>query len=335
MAESSTLKKRYKFAPGTQREFINTALEELGWSNEEAAKKLSVSTRSITDWKREKFSIPISAVKIFSKISGVKIPKNRKELDEFWYVSKGARKGGLTSFKKQGGTIGNPELRKQRWYEWWEKEGKFQKRAIFQRKSIAKPHKSGNLAEFVGIMLGDGGISNGQVTVTLNRETDRDYVSYVMTLEKELFGVKPSLIKDKSSLAVALVVSRVELVDFCKEIGLKVGNKIKQGADIPNWVKANRNFIKLCVRGLIDTDGSFFTHKYMSRGKLYQYKKIDFSSCSRPLLNSVFIFLKDLGLRPRIVRDGKKLRIESIDTVKRYVEVIGTSNPKHLKRYQK
>lgn len=334
MAESYISKNRIKFSPGAQRKFICVCLKKLNCGNEDIAKRLSVSVRSVTDWKREKYTIPLGVAKNLSKISKVKIPSHVKELGEFWYVSKGARKGGLTSYKKQGGIIGNPAIRRQKWYEWWETTGKFQKRTIFYRKSIIKPKKDVHLAEFVGIMLGDGGITKNQVTVTLNRETDHDYVIYVKDLMKKLFGVIPSLIKDKTSLAVDLVVSRTELVNFCRSIGLKVGNKIKQGADIPDWIKVDKNFMKSCVRGLIDTDGSIFTHKYLSKGRLYRYKKIDFSSCSRPLLDSVFIFLKNLGLRPRIDKDGKKLRIESIDTVKEYIKVIGTSNLKHLNRYR-
>lgn len=333
VAESNISKKRYKFSVGAQRKFICTCLEKLNCGNKDIAKRLSVSVRSITDWKREKFSIPVNAAQKLSKISGVKIPKNAKELDEFWYTRKGGIAGAKAVLKKYGHIGGDPEKRKEGWFQWWEKKGKFQKRKFFLRKPIKKPRRSILLAEFIGIMLGDGGITKSQVTITLNRETDHDYVIFVGRMVKKLFGVKPSLIKDKFSLGIDLVVSRVELVDFCRNIGLKVGNKIKQRADIPNWVKANRSFMKPCIRGLIDTDGCFFTHKYVSKGKLYKYKKIDFASSSEPLLKSVFIFLKSLNLRPRMVKDGKKLRIESIDTVKRYVKIMGTNNPKHLNRF--
>ncbi len=310
-------------------------MKRLGRGNEDIAKRLSVSVRSITDWKREKFSIPVNTARKLSKISGVRIPRGVKELDEFWYTSKGARKGGLASYKKQGGIIGDPKFREQKWREWWENVGRFQKRKIFLRKPITKPQKSLLLAEFVGIMLGDGGISKRQITITLNSETENQYIIYVGNLMERLFGVKPSVLKDKKFLAVDLIISRTELVDFCRDIGLKIGNKVKQKADVPSWIKKNSNFMKSCVRGLIDTDGSFFTHQYRSGGKLYRYKKIDFSSCSGPLLNSVFIFLKKSGLRPRITRNGKKLRIESIDTVGKYMKIIGTSNLKHLSRYRK
>jgi hypothetical protein len=334
MTELDISKNRLCFPAGKQRKFIKTCLDKLGYKNNDAAERLSVSIRSITDWKREKFSISASAAKTLSRLSGIKIPRNAKKLDEFWYTSKGGVAGARAVLEKYGHIGGDPEERRKRWREWWKNEGQFKEREIFRRKPVIKPKKDKYLAEFVGIMLGDGGITKSQVTITLNRETDRDYVVFVRKMVKELFGVDPSILKDKFSLAVDIVVSRVDLVDFCRSIGLKIGNKIKQGADIPNWVKTNNNFMKSCIRGLVDTDGCFFTHKYISKGKFYKYKKIDFASCSKPLLNSVFVFLKNIGLRPRIVRDGKKIRIESIDTVRRYLEVIGTSNPKHLMRYK-
>lgn len=335
MIEQYIPRNRYKFPRGKQRKFIKTCFKQLNYRNKDAAKKLSVSIRSITDWKKEKFLISVDAAQKLSKLSGIKIPSDKKELNKFWYVAKGGVIGGKAVLKKYGHIGGDPTIRKDKWFEWWKKEGRFQDRKIFHRKSIIRPRKSGYLAEFVGIMLGDGGISKNQVVVTLNSETEADYAHYVKNLIERLFGVMPSLIKDRNFLAIDLIVSRMELVDFCRNIGLKTGNKIKQGVDIPDWVKTNQNFMKLCVRGLIDTDGSFFTHKYLSNGKLYGYKKIDFCSYSKPLLNSVFLFLKSLGLRPRIVKDGKKLRIESVDTVKKYMEIIRTSNSKHLNRYRK
>jgi len=38
----------------------------------------------------------------------------------------------------------------------------------------------------------------------------------------------------------------------------------------------------------MDTDGCVFTHRYKSKGKWYSYKKLYFTSLSKPLLNSFF-----------------------------------------------
>jgi len=44
---------------------------------------------------------------------------------------------------------------------------------------IDKPERSSNLAEFIGIILGDGGITERQVTVTLHKHDDKDFCFYV------------------------------------------------------------------------------------------------------------------------------------------------------------
>ncbi len=109
---------------------------------------------------------------------------------------------------------------------------------------------------------------------------------------------------------------------------------MKQRFDIPDWIKENRDYMIACIRGLVDTDGSVFTHRYRVNGKMYAYKKIYFSSSSPPLIKTVHDFLTNEGFYARISKAGVHIRIESIAGVKRYMEIIGSSNPKHWKRYK-
>ncbi|KKT24428.1 MAG: hypothetical protein UW11_C0047G0005 [Parcubacteria group bacterium GW2011_GWA2_43_9b] len=90
-----------------------------------------------------------------------------------------------------------------------------------------------------------------------------------------------------------------------------------------------------CVRGLLDTDGSVFRHSYSVRHKIYHYKKISFSSRSKPLIFSVYHFLKELDLSPRITKNNFEIRIENQKNVKNYFHLIGSHNTKHLNRYLK
>jgi hypothetical protein len=201
------------------------------------------------------------------------------------------------------------------------------------RLSFIEPARSEQLAEFCGIMLGDGGISAYQIMITLHRENDKEYALYVTSLIQALFGLIPSMYEKKSSLAIDLVISRIGLTDFLvNKCGLKRGNKIKQSADIPSWIKENEAFKIACVRGLVDTDGSIFTHSYISKGKQYSYKKLSFTSVSSPLLESVQKIFIEKGLRARIgsVYD---VRLDSKSDMQDYFGIFGSQNPKHLKRY--
>jgi hypothetical protein len=50
------------------------------------------------------------------------------------------------------------------------------------RKSITIPEDSVQLAEFLGMLAGDGGMSNFQVTISLNSLLDREYPAYIADL---------------------------------------------------------------------------------------------------------------------------------------------------------
>lgn len=199
-------------------------------------------------------------------------------------------------------------------------------------KSISVPEKSPELAEFVGIMLGDGGVSTYQATVTLHSRDDLEYSHYVCQSIKLLFGYKPSVLPRKGCLALKVLMSRIEIVRYLKSVGVPIGNKMHHSIDIPKWIKERPDFYIPCIRGLVDTDGSVFKHTYLSKGKRYSYKKLSFTSGSMPLLNSVYSLLTTLGIRARI-GSNRDVRVDSITSMERYFSIIGSHNPKHLRRY--
>lgn len=328
--------KRVKFPKGKQKMFIHRAMKTLKLSNNGMAELLNVSVRTLNDWKREKFLISLKAVKLLSRKSGIKLAKNIKILNPFWYTKKGAKIGGINMYKKYGWVGGDPENRKRKWQEWWEQKGRFKKHLIINKTlPIKKPMRSEELAEFTGIVMGDGGISKYQLTITLNFKNDKEYIKFVIKLIEKLFGVKPSVYREEKNSVDNVVVSRVKLIKFCTEkLGLKVGNKVKQQVDIPQWIKINKKFQIACVRGLIDTDGSVFTHRYRVNDKLYNYKKLAFTSRSRPLVISVYDTLRSVGLNPRLAQQGRDVRLDSIEDMKKYFNIINSHNPKHLKRYK-
>ena len=87
------------------------------------------------------------------------------------------------------------------------------------------------------------------------------------------------------------------------------------------------------MRGLFDTDGSIFNHSYKVKDKEYSYKKFCFTSASPPLITSVFSVLQKWGFNPIISKDKRQIRLESKKDMGNYIKTIGSSNPKHLKKY--
>ena len=329
----SETNKYIAFPAGGQANFLERALNKRNLDVSKLAKRFGVSSRTVRDWKRGKYNIPLHVLADISRLTKVSIPDDVVALDRIEHLRSAGAKGGAAIIAKYGHVGGDPRKRKEAWQRWWEDDGRHREsKILYKRKKIKYPRKSARLAEFVGILMGDGGISARQVVITLHSETDREFADYYCDLCDTLFGVRPRISKIKKWKAINLAISRTDLVEYCNRIGLPIGDKIKQGLDVPAWIKENKAYSRACLRGLVDTDGSVFDHRYRVNGKQYVYKKLDFCTLSRPLLESAYkIFLAN-GMKPYIAQ-GKKLRLESKHDIKRYFKVIGSSNQKHLKRY--
>lgn len=330
---------RIKLPTERQRRLMESILGKM--STKEVAELCGLSERTIRDWRRAKLTMDFNAVKKMCAKTKTKIPKDIKLEDDYWYTEKGSSLGAQAVLRKYGHIGGDPEYRKKKRREWWEKEGKYRKNTIFSAKSIKKQRFSSRLAEFTGIVLGDGGITKSQVSFTFHSKDDKEYSNFVIDLTKNLFDVYVGVHYAKYANVVICSISRKELVRFCTEkLDLKQGNKIKQQVDIPDWIKNNKEYSIACVRGLVDTDGCIFTHRYRVGGKRYEYKKIAFTSHSSPLLCSVYNILVDNNLNPRFAKKVNKgkmadVRIDSIKDMQNYFKIFGSHNPKHLMRYKK
>ncbi len=316
-----------------QQAFIRAAKKSLCVNWTQLAQLLTINRRTLGDWATGKFNMPHDVAQALSRASKILLPSNVRVVTWHDHLKSIAQSGGMAVYRKYGTVGGDARKRKQQWERWWEHEGKFKKRPISERKHVRLPKKNALLAEFVGIMMGDGGISKYHCAITLNAETDRAYAIVVSKLIKKLFGVEPKKYFRKDSKAMDLVIHSRNVVDFCHSIGLKIGNKLKQKLDIPRWIKQSREFQMACLRGLVDTDGSFFIHAYTVRAKKYSYVKIGFTSHSPFLIKSVVRIMRNFGLNAKINYNGRDVKLESGHDVKKYMARIGTHNAKHREKF--
>ena len=136
------------------------------------------------------------------------------------------------------------------------------------------PKESEHLAEFFGIILGDGNITRFQCAVYLNSKTDQKYSKFIVGLIKQLFGLNATISKHKADNVLRIVVSSADLVRFLLKNGLVLGNKVRQQAKVPSWILADKKYVRACLRGLMDTDGCLAWHNYVVNGKRYSYPKV-------------------------------------------------------------
>lgn len=328
---------RIKFnKKGVQRNFILRSKKSLKITGVKLAKKLGIGQRTLSDWTKEKFNMSYVAAQTLSKISEVPFPSSHRVIKWNDHLKKIGKLGGKNRVILYGKVVLDEEYRNMKWKEWWGKVGQYKKKPKnFQTIiKIKKPKRSELLAEFVGIMLGDGGINKYHISVTLS-DKEKKYILFVSKVIKKLFCVTPKIHKLSYAKAVQIVVNRKQLADFCHEIGLVRGNKVNQMVDIPTWIKENKKFSIACIRGLVDTDGCFYTNSYYSNGKKYSYFKIAFVSASKTLIDSVAKILINSGINFRVDRNHRDVRIESGQYVSKYIKEIGSHNHKHLEKIKK
>ena len=155
-------------------------------------------------------------------------------------------------------------------------------------KNFFKPKNSKLLSEFMGILIGDGHLSNYQVSITTNSETDFEHAVYIGKLIKKIFCLESSIKFRKEAKAVNIIVSSVNLVKWLSGMGMPIGNKLVKGISVPNWIKGNDLYEKSFIRGLFDTDGCVYIDKHTIKGKVYRNMGWNFTSYSVELREDIF-----------------------------------------------
>ena len=191
-----------------------------------------------------------------------------------------------------------------------------------KRSDVVIPIKySKSLAEFIGIMLGDGHLTKNQVTVTLGNKEVR-YVSHVAKLMERLFKIKPKTIRLKGGYNVVYFGS-VEIVRWLISMGL-VFNKVREQVGVPAWMFSKKAYSIGFLKGFFDTDGSIYKLKYGVQ--------LSFTNRSLPLLEATQNRLTWLGFSPSKISRFKVYLTKRCD-IGYFFKTIDPANKKHSKRY--
>lgn len=331
MAKSSSINNRLVFKKDDQTKLLTEFMLSENFKQKGASEFFGIVPRSFTDWLREKTKLPQSAYnKIPKQIRNKYLPI--KNIDQYWYAKKGSKLGYKRVIEKYGELPKNEPRRKLAWKKWWDDTGKYNNKIIGKTKHFKKPEFSNELAEFVGILLGDGGIQKYQIKISLNLKKDREYAKYVIKLIKSIFNLKAGSLIIKRDNVRHIYISRKEITLFLESIGLERGNKTTHQVKIPEWIRNDKEYSKQCVRGLFDTDGCVVVEKH-KQSKKYSYPRLNFTNHSKNLINGVFETLSDLGLNPKIRRGEKAVQVENFDKICDYFTIVGSSNPRILDRW--
>lgn len=321
---------RLVFAQGEQKRYLTAVKKAMNTQIEILALNCKVHPRTFQDWQREKYRISQEAVTSLQKISGIPSPRILEILPDYWSTRKAGQVGARRRFERYGNP-GTADGRRRGGLASCEKIKQSGLPTGFKfRRAFTKPEPSPLLAEFLGIMLGDGGVGPYQITITLNAITDAAYADFVVDVILRMFGLIPSQKTRKN--ACNIVVSSIELVEFLCQKGLVRGNKVAHQVTLPFWILEDPDFVKACLRGLMDTDGSIYRGSHLMAGTKYEYACLCFRNYSKSLLDAVHHIMINLGYHPTMGHNRVYLYRQS--EIKRYFKEIGTHNPKHFKRYQ-
>ena len=320
---------RIQLEEGRQRRILDEILDVSGLSINELAKKSGVCARSMRDWRREKFNANYEIIVSLANEFGIALPPH-SVITDGWHLADAASLGGKARFKRYG-AISTQEDRRRggKISQLRRKEDPEKYRALGckVRKDFHNPKFSIELAEAVGIILGDGGISDYQITVSLDLKVDYEYAIYVRDLFHRVFHEKPSWTERTN--VIQLQLSGANLVEILEKIGLQRGNKITHQVGIPKWIFTHAEYQAACMRGLFDTDGGIYHHKKSSG----TYIGWTFTSCSLPLIMGVQRILKGFSIRHSVTY-GKNVYIYSLAEVVKCMKLVGSSNPKNIRKVQ-
>lgn len=201
-------------------------------------------------------------------------------------------------------------------------------------KDFLKPERSEELAEFMGIIIGDGHLSHYQLSITTNSETDIKHAYFIKIFIKKLFNLDANLRHRKNKKAVDISVSSVRLTSWLCNMGMPIGNKLTDDLSIPVWVGKNRRWERSFIRGLFDTDGSIYLDRHLIKGKTYENLGWTITSLSARLRKDILEILTDLGYRPTLRDSQRSIFLRRALDIERYFVEIGSHNHKHLERYE-
>lgn len=196
---------------------------------------------------------------------------------------------------------------------------------------------SKEFAELAGILLGDGNVyvyENGrtqvhQVRIASGRKTEEEYArGFVAPLLTNLSGINSKFLLKRN-----VIYSCINSKEFVKELernGMRRGDKIKNKVGIPAWISADDEFLRACIRGLIDTDGSV----YRLSNKDPHLGRISFKNFNSVLMDDFRKGLIKLGFHPS-KEIYKNVHLTRKADVLKYYKEIGSNNPYKLARLEK
>lgn len=174
--------------------------------------------------------------------------------------------------------------------------------------------KNGDLAELLGVTLGDGHICLYERTEELRITSNSNNVGFVKRYAKiieKVFSKKSYVIQSSNSNATKIGIYEKFI---SRRLGIPTGARGDLKVRVPPWILKNKKHIVRYLRGLYEAEGSFCTHLPTCTYKLL------FANRNQSMLDNVYRLMKKLGFHPH--RGAKQIQISRKAEVYKAIKVL-------------
>ncbi|MBU0929621.1 MAG: hypothetical protein KJ623_00955 [Nanoarchaeota archaeon] len=192
--------------------------------------------------------------------------------------------------------------------------------------------------ELYGILLGDGWLSNFNIKnkkvwligISSNLKLDREYVNYYKSTIQKLFNRNGTVRIRSENNVSEFVLSHKILLKYLNEklrfpIGKKENLRINSSIYSLGFSK-----LKYVLRGIFDTDGSFYLGK--NKKGIPYYPIISIHMKEPKLIKQIQEILKSKGFKVAYDKNNNMIKINGKDQLKKWLNDIGSSNPYKLNK---
>ena len=186
------------------------------------------------------------------------------------------------------------------------------------------------LAEFYGVLLGDGCISKHKIKSSIkyairidgNSLVDGAYYKYLKSLIKDITGRELKIGYRKKCNGIYLVLYHKNFASFLHHnLNFPYGKKLE--ISIPK-VFQEEPYINHLLRGFFDTDGCLYFTKNNSAVRFYPI--IELSTHNRRFLNQLMFILNKKGFKVKISFNQDSIKLHGKTNVRKWMEEIGSNN---------
>lgn len=184
-------------------------------------------------------------------------------------------------------------LRKVDNFEKWRNKAR---RSGLLKSEYAPLEKNEDLAELIGVILGDGHICAHARCESLRitgNFSNKEFTKRYATLTQRVFGKNPVVAKVKTTNAVTITIYEKHI---STRLGIPSGNRSKLEYKLPIWIRKNKQYTLRFLRGLYEAEGSECHHEATFTHKLF------FTNHNPSLLLLVAKLIQKLGFTTNIYK---------------------------------